>query len=105
VCGCDGAVHATPCLAQDAGVDVKFLGACETPNGAFDCGFSYCITGEEYCAENGGPMPSFECVVLPPVCQPPDCSCITTCCGCDNATCCSQYCSNVNNALTYTCPG
>lgn len=105
VCGCDGAVHDTRCAAQDAGIDVDFLGGCETPAGAFDCGFSFCINGDEYCQQLGGNDPSAECIVLPPVCQPPDCSCVTTCCGCDNASCCSDFCTNEGGALTYTCPG
>jgi hypothetical protein len=105
VCGCDGVVYDTLCAAQDAGQDVDFLGGCATPAGAFDCGFSFCITGDEYCQQQGGALPTAECTVLPPVCQPPDCSCITTCCGCDNASCCSEFCTNDNDALTYTCPG
>lgn len=105
VCGCDGQLHASRCSAAQSGVDVDFLGECELPNGAFACGFSFCIHGEEYCLEQGGTMPSSQCIVLPPVCQPPDCSCITTCCGCDNASCCSDYCTNQDDALTYTCPG
>jgi hypothetical protein len=105
ICGCDGDLHASQCSAASAGVDVDFLGECELPGGAFACGFSFCIHGDEYCLEQGGAMPSFQCLALPPVCQPPDCSCITTCCGCDNASCCSDYCINEDDALTYTCPG
>lgn len=105
VCGCNGELYASQCAAAGSGIDVDFLGECEIPNGAFACGFSFCIHGDEYCLEQGGAMPSFECLVLPPVCQPPDCSCITTCCGCDNASCCSDYCINEDDALTYTCPG
>lgn len=105
VCGCDGQLHASLCQAAGSGQDVDFLGECELPNGGFPCGFSFCILGDEYCLEQGGPMPTFECIALPPVCQPPDCSCITTCCGCANASCCSDFCSNVDEALTYTCPG
>ncbi len=105
VCGCDGTVYDTRCTAQDAGIDVDFLGGCATPAGAFDCGFSFCITGDEYCSQLGGSAPTAECLALPPVCQPPDCSCITTCCGCSNASCCSDFCTNEDDALTYTCPG
>lgn len=105
VCGCDGELYPSQCAAASSGVGVDFLGECELPNGAFACGFSFCIHGDEYCLEQGGAMPSFECLALPPVCQPPDCSCITSCCGCDNASCCSDFCINDDDALTYTCPG
>jgi len=105
VCACNGELYANECAAAAAGMDVAFVGKCEVPNGAFACGYSFCILDEEYCAEIGGTQPSFQCIALPPVCQPPDCSCITDCCECDNATCCAEFCSNVDGALTYTCPG
>jgi hypothetical protein len=105
VCGCDAQLYMSPCHAGAQGVDLAFLSECETPNLAFDCGYSYCIGGEEACLQVGGAMPSFECVPLPPVCDPPDCSCMTDCCGCDNATCCSRYCMIDGDNITITCPG
>ena len=104
VCGCDDTLHGNVCDAAAAGQDVAFLGVCEVPNGAFRCGFSFCISGDEYCLEQAGAMPTGECVTLPPVCVPPDCSCVTTCCGCDNASCCSEFCSNDDGDLKYVCP-
>jgi hypothetical protein len=104
VCGCDDALHDTICAASTAGQDVAFLGECEVPSGAFRCGFSFCDSGDEYCLEQAGTMPTHACIALPPVCMPPDCSCITSCCGCDNATCCGEFCSNDDGNLTYVCP-
>jgi hypothetical protein len=105
VCGCDAQLYESPCHAAAQAVDLAFLSQCETPNLAFDCGYSYCIGGEEACLQIGGAMPSFECVPLPPVCDPPDCSCMTDCCGCDNATCCSRFCMIDGDNITITCPG
>ncbi|MCA9661110.1 MAG: hypothetical protein KC486_22405 [Myxococcales bacterium] len=45
-CGCDGAVHLTPCDVMDAGLDVSALGQCEPPEGAFACAGSPEICGE-----------------------------------------------------------
>lgn len=105
VCGCDDALYNSQCHAAAAGTDLAFLGNCEVPNGAFVCGYSYCILDEEYCSIQGGRMPSAQCIVLPPVCLPPDCNCIADCCECDSAMCCSDLCTNDNGALTYVCPG
>lgn len=105
VCGCDDELYNSPCHAAAAGTDIAFLGNCETPNGAFVCGYSYCILDEEYCSIQGGGMPSAMCIVLPPVCQPPSCNCISDCCECDTPQCCEDLCSNEGGALTYVCPG
>lgn len=105
VCACNDQLYASLCEATAAGQDVAFLGQCDDPSGGFRCGYSYCVLGDEYCVENGGLMPTFECVGLPPVCQPPDCSCISTCCGCEDSACCSNYCSLDGEALKYVCPG
>ena len=105
VCACGDVLHDNACTASAAGVDVSFVGECPLADPlAFRCGFSFCISGEEYCLAQAGAMPSAECIPLPPVCVPADCSCITTCCGCDNATCCSEFCINDDGDLTYTCP-
>jgi hypothetical protein len=105
VCGCDDELYNSSCHAAAAGTDIAFLGSCETPNGAFVCGYSYCILDEEYCSIQGGGMPSATCIVLPPVCQPPGCSCLADCCECDSTACCEDLCTNEGGALTYVCPG
>jgi hypothetical protein len=105
VCGCDDELYNSSCHAAEAGTDIAFLGNCETPNGAFVCGYSYCILDEEYCSIQGGGMPSATCIVLPPVCQPPSCNCLADCCECDSTACCEDLCTNEGGALTYVCPG
>jgi hypothetical protein len=105
VCACGDALQDNVCAASAAGLDVAFVGACPLADPlAFRCGFSFCISDEEYCLAQAGAMPSAECIPLPPVCVPTDCSCITSCCGCDNASCCSEFCINDDGDLTFTCP-
>jgi hypothetical protein len=105
VCGCDDELYNSSCHAAEAGTDIAFLGSCETPNGAFVCGYSYCILDEEYCSIQGGGMPTATCIALPPVCQPPGCNCLADCCECDSTACCEELCTNDGGALTYVCPG
>lgn len=105
VCACGDVLHDSICAASAAGLDVSFVGECPLADPlAFRCGYSFCISDMEYCLAQAGAMPSAECIALPPVCVPTDCSCITSCCGCDNATCCSEFCINDDGDLTFTCP-
>ena len=104
MCGCDDGLYPSVCDAASSGVDLSFLGECELPNGAFACGPSFCILGQEYCAITSGLMPTAECIELPPACIPPQCSCMTSCCGCEGPSCCTDYCMSDGEALTFTCP-
>ncbi len=104
VCGCGDVLYPGACEAASMGVDLAFLGECELPNGAFACGPSFCILGEEYCAVTAGFEPTAACIELPPACEPPSCTCMTECCGCEGASCCSDYCTGEGDALTFTCP-
>jgi hypothetical protein len=45
-CGCDGAVHPTPCDVMEAGLDVSALGQCEPPEDTFACVASPEICGK-----------------------------------------------------------
>jgi hypothetical protein len=104
ICGCDDQLYPSVCDAASSGIDLSFLGECELPNGAFACGPSFCVLGMEYCAITSGTQPTAECIELPPACLPPQCSCMTECCGCEGPSCCTEFCTSDGEALTFTCP-
>ncbi|HWB79025.1 MAG TPA: hypothetical protein VG755_28890 [Nannocystaceae bacterium] len=104
ICGCNDQLYPSACDAASTGVDLSFLGECELPNGAFACGPSFCVLGMEYCAITSGTQPTAECIELPPACLPPQCACMTECCGCTGPSCCAEFCTSDGEALTFTCP-
>ena len=89
VCGCDGQIHSSPCVAASAGVDVNDQGGCAPPAGTFACGPRFCTQGTQFCERMfGGPVGAagtYTCRTLPPACgSPATCACLsgTTCGNC-----------------------
>jgi hypothetical protein len=83
VCGCDGAIYDSECLANAAGVstrsisptdDIVVEGECASPAGYSPCGELYCDTATEYCQGHGT---SLSCKALPVACvESPGCGCL-----------------------------
>lgn len=88
VCGCDGVVYQSPCLAQRVGVTVTGAGRCDAPPDHFGCGQGYCAIGAEYCRGEslGGEAPTYSCAPIPAECAgQPSCDCLSVH-GCPPAT-------------------
>ena len=49
VCGCDGNVYGSACLASAAGSDVSVAAGCAAPAGTFRCGPVFCRLTDEVC--------------------------------------------------------
>ena len=84
VCGCNGTTYASACLADNAGVSVQHLGACETETA---CGGTAGVTCEadQFCKKDVGACAAD----AEGVCTPLSLSCPSTflpVCGCDGMT-------------------
>jgi hypothetical protein len=103
VCGCDGQIHSSPCIANAAGVDIDDLGRCELPAGTFRCGPRFCTQGAQYCQRTtsggmGGEPSSYSCLNLPPACGSP------ATCACLAGTACANTCqASASGDLSTTC--
>jgi hypothetical protein len=77
VCGCDGSVYESACLASAAGEDVSATGKCSAPVDTFRCGPRFCRVEDEVCRKTTvlataiGPD-TYECV-------PESSSCVDGC--------------------------
>ena len=49
VCGCDGTVYGSACLASVAGTDIGAAASCAAPPGTFRCGPRFCRINDEVC--------------------------------------------------------
>lgn len=91
VCGCDGQVYGSRCLANQAGQDVDAEGGCGAPPGTFECAESFCKRGSEACAtylDGAGKESSTGCIKLPSDClASPSCDCFA---GDDFVTSCEE---------------
>ncbi len=87
VCGCDGKTYGNPCLAENAGVNIAFVGSCEDTTGAA-CGGIAGITCDagEFCRFESGTCGAAdltgECVTMPDACI----EIFDPVCGCDGTT-------------------
>lgn len=72
VCGCNGQVYASACLAQYEGVDVGPQAACSPPAKPFACGGALCEDGVQYCESING---AHKCKPLPTGCTAPETTC------------------------------
>ena len=105
-CACDGMVYSSECLANLAGHDVNNSGGCPAPAGAFNCGKTFCTTGQQYCVRSvsdvGGTPDDYDCDALPAACMmatPPSCDCLTL-------EPCGDLCEvTAPGGLQLTCPG
>ncbi|HMF43827.1 MAG TPA: hypothetical protein VKQ32_24300, partial [Polyangia bacterium] len=91
VCGCDGNVYGSPCLANSAGTDISDQGGCTPPQGMFACGPRFCMHGTQYCEAMLGPLPgnpgAYACHPLPAACgTTPTCACLQGTAQCGNCT-------------------
>ena len=81
VCGCNGQIYTSPCVAAGAGHDIDETGTtCKPPDGTFACGPRFCTQGTQYCdAMLGGPARAgtYTCRQLPAGCgATPTCACL-----------------------------
>lgn len=96
VCGCDGAVHDSPCAAAQSGIDISTTQSCTPPPGDFACGPLFCPKQGPICQETRdlakslAPQ-SWSCVAPPAGC-PTGCGC-NLCPPCPQARTCSEICS------------
>jgi len=103
-CGCDGTIHASPCDATLAGVDLNGNGTCTAPSGAFACGYRQCTRGSQFCLRStsdvGGEPDGYSCRALPAGCNG------TPSCGCLASEPCGNMCSgDAASGVTLLCPG
>lgn len=82
VCGCDGTVYSSPCVAASAGQDISEGGGCAAPAGTFTCGPRFCMKGMQYCERRApattGAAGTYTCRALPAACgTAPTCACIS----------------------------
>jgi hypothetical protein len=102
VCGCDGAVYDSACVAAVAGHDLSVLGACAAQPGQFRCGYRVC-EGAQYCqrttSDVGGTPDAYDCLTLPAACTG------AIGCGCLSGVNCGDTCTASGAQLTVTCPG
>ena len=105
-CACDGTVYQSECLANLAGYDVANSGGCPAPGGTFNCGKTFCTTGDQYCVRSvsdvGGTPDDYSCQALPAGCvmsTPPSCDCLLS-------EPCGDLCEvTAPGGLQLTCPG
>ena len=100
VCGCDGHVYESACLAMAVGVTPSVVASdCPAPPGEFACYDTYCDAGT-YCQHVGSAPDPTTCVVLPAACAgSTDCACFGDAGGCGT-------CSYVQDAgFLWTCSG
>lgn len=91
VCGCDGQVYASECLAAAAGVDLDANAGCTAPPGTVACSYGFCDPGASYCRIIlvDPPEPDISsCAAFPPGCSdPPSCECILEAESCPWTSC------------------
>ncbi len=82
VCGCDGTVYESGCLAEQAHVDITDPAACDLPEGTFACGLDICQMATDYCATvseigvDAEECSSFSHCQPIPVCDGAPCDCV-----------------------------
>ncbi len=87
VCGCDGKVYASECVAHAGGIDLATLGGCDAPVPDWaPCGAHYCDAHTSYCeiylSDVLEPPTDHFCRPLPKSCLPdggvaPTCDCFS----------------------------
>ena len=89
VCGCDGNVYSSPCVAASAGQDISEGGGCTGPTGTFTCGPRFCVKGMQFCERRapaaGAATGTYTCMALPAACgTAPTCACLSgvSCAAC-----------------------
>jgi hypothetical protein len=103
VCGCDGMMYGSECEAQSAGVDLSVAGGCPAVEGAFECGYTWCESGAEYCrrdVDDTGMADFWHCLPLPGGCPiPATCDCLA------GEPCADFSCEPLGDGLFVICPG
>ena len=97
VCGCDGKIHSSDCIAFSDGFDLAANGGCALPAEAFACGYAVCDRQTQYCRHDvkGPEADIYQCVTLPQGC---------TACPCLRTEPCGERCTgDARTGLTLTC--
>jgi hypothetical protein len=80
VCGADGRVYDSACLAHRDGIPTAGGGgSCDPPEGTFQCGEAFCDVASEACVtqfSDCDDIPFAECMPRPAECAEDDCACI-----------------------------
>jgi hypothetical protein len=98
VCGCDGQIHSSDCIAFSDGFDLSANGGCSLPATSFACGYAVCELSTQYCRRDVKATDDadvYQCVNLPQAC---------TSCPCLRSEPCGESCTgDARTGLTLTC--
>lgn len=100
VCGCDGKVHPSDCLAYSDGTDLNASG-CTVPPGSFACGYAVCSLQTQYCRHEtkSADADLYTCIALPQ-----SCTAGAAACECLRSEPCGTSCSgDARVGLTLLC--
>ena len=106
ICGDDGKVYASACVAAQSGHDLGT--GCAPPPGTFACGSFFCDPATTFCqtSESTCGPPTSKCVAYPSSCGPlpPDCECLGGNVACADGDTVDSTCTAKGNELSVYCP-
>jgi hypothetical protein len=106
ICGDDGKVYASACVAAQSGHDLGT--GCKPPPGTFACGSFFCDPNTTFCQTSEstcGPATS-KCVTFPSSCEPlpATCECLGGQVACADGDTADSTCTAKGNQLSVYCP-